>query len=146
LIGIAVEWVQTSESKPLDFFEAEAHCNKFNAHLASFHNVDEMEFLEALTPSNYVWLGLFHAGECLHSLPNYKLYFTDGSKYAEETFSSTATKHFEWWANPKGGASTGVPAWNNDPEHLLGTGASSSLPHPAPATLPLSLFRTRKRL
>lgn len=64
-----------------NFFEAQANCWRQGAHLASFDSVTMFEQLRELANGVDAWLGLYHLGEKLPSLPNYRLYFTDGSLY-----------------------------------------------------------------
>ncbi|KAI1702576.1 lectin c-type domain-containing protein [Ditylenchus destructor] len=77
----------------VEFTEAEEKCNAWMAHLASFHTIDELNFITNLVQQTVstpyfpdideasFWLGLYHVRESVIGLPNYKLYFTDGTPY-----------------------------------------------------------------
>lgn len=40
------------------------------------------------------WLGVFHSGEKVNGVPNYKLYFTDRTPYA---LSTDEEEHAKYW-------------------------------------------------
>ncbi|KAI1718914.1 hypothetical protein DdX_06027 [Ditylenchus destructor] len=83
------------------FNEAESNCREYGGHLASFHSLEEMLFInevvddalysapfdsEANRDGYYrLWAGVYHLGEetCNTSklVPKYKLYFVDGTDY-----------------------------------------------------------------
>ncbi|KAI1730047.1 lectin c-type domain-containing protein [Ditylenchus destructor] len=75
----------------MEFAEAEDKCKGLTAHLASFHTIEELNFINNLVQQatqsspgaeeDPFWIGLFHIREPVIGLPNYKLYFTDGTSY-----------------------------------------------------------------
>ncbi|KAI1730064.1 lectin c-type domain-containing protein [Ditylenchus destructor] len=102
---IANGWVQFDNNRdtglykvftdqPMDFFEAQQNCREFGAHLASFRSEEEFKFIVSLAGRNNFWLGLFHRGEKLPTVPNYKLYFTDHTPY---TLSEDEDDHAKYW-------------------------------------------------
>uniref|UniRef100_A0A915E5Y2 C-type lectin domain-containing protein n=1 Tax=Ditylenchus dipsaci TaxID=166011 RepID=A0A915E5Y2_9BILA len=71
-----------------DFSAAERNCYKHSSHLASFHSLKEFQFISKVLADQFgksfdgsVWTGLYHKHEDLDGLPNFQLYFTDGSQY-----------------------------------------------------------------
>ncbi|KAI1717043.1 lectin c-type domain-containing protein [Ditylenchus destructor] len=76
----------------MEFVDAEEKCRGSMATLASFHTLEELNFInnlvqQAAQSSSITgedaafWLGLYHIREPVIGLPNYKLYFTDGTSY-----------------------------------------------------------------
>jgi len=118
---------KSDDEKKYDFFEAEENCQRFAGHLSFFDSAEEFELIRTLFGSNSqqpAWIGLFHRGECLHYLPNFRLYFTDRvSLYNESLFSSSPAQHFKFW-----GKSEGLQQWRvgDEPNHQQSFGGGAS--------------------
>lgn len=80
------------ESQGIEFTDAEEKCLEYKSHLASFHTVEEYKFInriveQAISDSTTIehdasfWLGLYHTREIISRLPNFYLYFADGTPY-----------------------------------------------------------------